>query len=323
MFKIKPIAVSILVVIYSSITQSPTQAVYGGKPSVNNPYVVGIIGTATGKMAGCTGALVAPRIVYTAAHCVGGFSEKMWVATPSANLLEAKTKRVEVEKIFVPDEFDSKKFPYSNDFSVFILKSPLVEEINLSVATLDQINKWTQEQSTVLHVGYGCTELVKTDDPFESCNPTSPFPYEFETTLTSNVPRQFETLTPGSFTMTKIEVNKTLCGGDSGSPLFKKTDEGLVYIGALSSSNGAGCTKSCDMNCVATQVPAASNQALIAKANEYLANQNESTKDNSELTPISPKEKKPSNLICVKGEKTKTVKGTGKKCPSGYKPKSR
>ena len=285
-------------------TLSPAQAIYGGKQSIDNPFVVGLLSKETAELAGCSGALVAPRIVLTAAHCLTMPGKNFWVQTPGTNLSETRLTRVQGEKVFIPSGFTAAKFPYENDFGILVLSKDLALKAPIAIATESQVSAWIKEESLVLHVGYGCTALVEAPP----CGKTSPIANEFETQLHSQVPRQFANLTPNSFSMTKISVEKTICGGDSGSPLLKKVGNDWFYIGAQSSSNGAGCTKICDVVCVATQGLAFYNANLVSEAFKYVEAQ----------APVAGKK---STITCVKGKVTKKVTAVSPKCPTGYKKK--
>jgi secreted trypsin-like serine protease len=293
-------------------TLSPAQAIYGGKQSIDNPFVVGLLSRETAESAGCSGALVAPRIVLTAAHCLTMPGKNFWVQTPGTNLSETRLTRVQGEKVFIPSGFTAAKFPYENDFGILVLSKDLALKAPIVLATESQVLAWTKEGSSVLHVGYGCTALVEA----LPCSKPSPIANEFETQLHTQVPWQFATLTPNSFSMTKISVEKTICGGDSGSPLLKKVGNDWFYIGAQSSGNGAGCTKTCDANCVATQGLAFYNANLVSEAFKYVEAQ----------TPVAipaatPVAGKKSAITCVKGKLNKKVTAVSPKCPTGYKKK--
>ena len=125
--------------------------------------------------------------------------------------------------------------------------------------------------------------------------------------------------------MTKISVDKTICGGDSGSPLLKKVGSNWFYIGAQSSSNGAGCTKTCNIQCVATQGLAFYNTNLVNEAFKYAgAKLPESTPTptptaNPVVTAKAAQKK--TTITCVKGKTTKKVTAVSPKCPNGYKKK--
>jgi secreted trypsin-like serine protease len=294
-------------------TLSPAHAIYGGKQSIDNPFVVGILSRETAELAGCSGALVAPRIVLTAAHCLMS-GKNFWVQTPGTNLSETRPTRVQGEKIFIPSGFTSAKFPYENDFGVLVLSKDLALKTPIVIATESQVLAWIQEESSVLHVGYGCSALVDGTSP---CGKTSPIANEFETQLHTQVPRQFATLTPNSFSMTKISVEKTVCGGDSGSPLLKKVGNDWFYIGAQSSSNGAGCLKTCDVICVATQGLAFYNANLVSEAFKYVEAQTPVAIPVA--TPVTtPMAGKKLSITCVKGKLTKKVISVSPKCPPGY-----
>jgi secreted trypsin-like serine protease len=304
---------------------TPAAAIYGGKPSIDNPFVVGLLNSEFAETAGCSGALVAPRIVMTAAHCLTMPAQNFWIQTPGTNLADKGLKRVRGEKLLIPSGFTSAKFPYDNDFGVLILSAELPFKTSITIATESQVTEWIKQESSVLHVGYGCTELV--DAP--PCRKTSPTANEFETQLLSQVPQQFTSLTPNSFSMTKISVDKTICGGDSGSPLLKKAGDKWFYIGAQSSSNGAGCTKTCNIQCVATQGLAFYNTNLVTEALKFVEAKLPETTATPTPTATPVVTAKPSpvplqkktTITCIKGKTIKKVTAVSPKCPTGYKKK--
>ena len=297
----------------ASIFSAPSAvAILGGSDASGNPVVVGILHSPTATSAGCSGGLVAPRIVFTAAHCLTGTAEGVWVAQPGSDLRDLTTKRIQGEKFYIPNGFDSSVFPMQNDFGIIVLKDSYANFENIKVATIDEITKWATEESVVLHVGYGCTAKVAKPP----CGATSPTPNKLETVYESRIADQFKSLIPGTFTSTRISIEKTICGGDSGSPLLKEVNGKWVYLGAQSSSNGAGCTPDCNVICVATQGLPAVNKELIASAYASIGL-------NSPEIDLQSPVSKPSmkSITCMKGKLVKKVIAVKPVCPSGYKKK--
>ena len=292
----------------SSLT--PAHAIRGGTPALGNQIVVGLLANQFGTTISCSGALVAPRIVMTAAHCLTKPVENLWIAEPGTDVRDTSTKRIQGERYFIPTNFSESNFPFQNDFGIVILKSGFSNVKTLDIASLDDVKKWSNEERQVTHIGYGCTDLV--DAP--PCRMTSPIPNQFTTQLSKTIPIQFNSLILDTFSATKISIEKTICGGDSGSPLLIESSGKTVYIGAQSSSNGAGCTKTCDFVCVATQGLPSANNDLVSAAFKYVAT--------SSLTPTQTNlSVKKSTIICVKGKSVKKVTAVKPKCPSGYKVK--
>lgn len=317
--RIFPILASVLLALLLPLPNA--WPIYGGQESIANPIVVGLLRGQYASDSGCSGALVAPQIVFTAAHCLGGPASNFWVATPGSDLRDTTTLRIQVEAFLVPDGFSTSQFPYDNDFGILILKSPFPNAKFVKIATMDQITSWVAQEADVLHVGYGCTALV--DSP--PCGKTSPIPFQLETQLRKTIPPQFASLKPNTFTVTKISVEKTICGGDSGSPLLKMVEGSWLYIGAQSSSNGAGCTKTCNDLCSATQGLPAANPTLINQIQKYLVPSVPSATPTPQQSPspissliTSPSSKRKITITCTKGKITKKITAVNPKCPTGY-----
>ena len=295
------------------INLSPAFSIYGGTPAIGNKVVVALLRSEMATNSGCSGGLVAPRIVMTAAHCLTGSVNNLWISEPGIDIRDVNTKRIQAEKIYLPEGFTAANFPYQNDFAIIVLKSGFENFETLDLASSEQVSKWMNEEAAVTHIGYGCTALV--DSP--PCGATSPTPNQLETTFSKEIPQQFNALTPNTFSVTKISVDKTICGGDSGSPLLKKVDGKWIYVGAQSSSNGAGCTKTCNINCVATQGLPAVNMPLVQAALNFVA----STTPTPTPTPTIKPTVKKTTITCIKGKTVRKVTAVIPKCPSGYKKK--
>ena len=306
-----PSALASFLIIGLSINISPSFAIYGGSPAIGNKVVVGLLSSEVATSSGCSGGLVAPRIVMTAAHCLTSTVDNLWISEPGSDLRDLSKKRIQAERIYIPEGFTTAEFPYQNDFGIVVLKSAFENYETLELATKQQIQEWMSTEVAVLHLGYGCTALV--DAP--PCRVTSQTPNQLETTLTNAVPQQFATLAPNTFSVTKISVDRTICGGDSGGPLIKKVNAKWIYIGAQSSSNGAGCTKTCNMDCAATQGLPAANISMVQAARELVASK-------SALPPPTVKPVvKEKTITCLKGKISRKASGINPKCPTGFKKK--
>ena len=302
-------ALASFLIIGLSINNSPSFAIYGGSTAIGNKVVVGLLSSEVATSSGCSGGLVAPRIVMTAAHCLTSTVDNLWISEPGSDLRDLSKKRIQAERIYIPEGFTVAKFPYQNDFGIVVLKSAFENYETLELATKQQIQEWMSTEVAVLHLGYGCTALV--DAP--PCRVTSQTPNQLETTLTNVVPQQFATLAPNTFSVTKISVDKTICGGDSGGPLLKRVNEKWIYIGAQSSSNGAGCTKSCNMDCAATQGLPAANISMVQAARELVASKSAIS------TPTVKPVVKEKTITCLKGKISRKASGINPKCPTGFK----
>jgi secreted trypsin-like serine protease len=307
-----------LVALVVATSVVPANAIYGGTAATGNPIVVGLLVSENATSAGCSGALVAPRVVMTASHCLTRPAERIWISAPGTDLRDITTLRIQGEKYFIPTTFSMASFPYQNDFGIIVLKSPFPNTQTLEIAKLEDVKKWMSEESSITHLGYGCTQLV--DSP--PCGATSPVPNQLITVFGKEIPPQFSSLTPGTFSVTKISVDKTICGGDSGSPILKEVSGKTIYVGSQSSSNGAGCTKTCNIVCVATQGLPGANVELVESAFQYVATvSSTATPLNEKVTPIPTPTLKKSTITCIKGKLVKKVTATVPKCPTGYKKK--
>jgi secreted trypsin-like serine protease len=280
--------------------------ILGGTPSKNNPVVVALTRDALDSSATCSAGLIAPRIVLTAAHCINGPAESYWVTAPGSDIESLDVTKIQGKEIYIAPDFERGKFPYPNDFAIIVLKSPFKNVKPVKIASLDEVKTWTNEESTVTHIGYGRYELVGANQSGGTVI-TSAIPLEIETNFSKQIPWQFQVLKEDSFSLTKISVEKTICAGDSGSPLIKKVGNEWVYIGVQSGGNGAGCIAPCESICVANQALAIANRETLQKVSRYL----------TESTIV--KESGIKQISCIKGKIAKIIQGKSPKCPTGYK----
>jgi secreted trypsin-like serine protease len=192
---------------------------------VHNYIAGGAVGSVAGVVAistftaDCTGALIAPRIVLTAAHCLEGVSNKSTIGVRFNNTQQS----LGVSRYYRAPGFNATT--YENDAAVLILKSrsktpPLqVAKVEPPAGTDARITGYGQHTYTsgIAHVAYSAATTIQS---LASCQATW---------------AEFSSAMPSSdiCAANALNNNATLTRGDSGGPLLVKSAAGEWSIAGI------------------------------------------------------------------------------------------
>lgn len=200
-------------------TTGPAEIVGGTlAPAGKWPDAVAVIG----NQGACTGTLIAPDVVLTAGHCVGGMT------TVIANTLDYNTQTGQRATIKSHTAYPNWETTY--DVSVIILNTPITGVTPRPVATTDCTMTTFSTKPTVQLVGFGATD-VNAQAPNTKL-------YEVAVPVTDAVGTTAgmgykAAVAPGGEFGAGDGV-KDSCNGDSGGPVYLNTPRGYVVIGAVS-----------------------------------------------------------------------------------------
>jgi hypothetical protein len=209
---------------------SNASAIKGGLLAVGDSRVVALIVGQTNNRASCSGALLTPKIVVSAAHCLGNegmtYSNEiynptnLWVAQPGVDLnLDDVNKRVKVAQVVLTNGYsnifdvENKTFLVQKDDIAFLfLSGPLIENYTVQIATEQDIQQIKSQQITFTHFGYGLQDKNLMDGK----------PYTMQLKSFNKGASRFA-YSPASEQKTVSSQDfdsKTICPGDSGGPWY-------------------------------------------------------------------------------------------------------
>jgi V8-like Glu-specific endopeptidase len=233
---VRPVVVLLVVVAGCGAleNQAPTEVasrrdgIIGGRASFRDPEVFGLdISLPSGRYL-CSGTLVAPRTILTAAHCVqpelgaNGAVEPTIRVSNASNLYGTPSSQfIAVTSIFYPPEFNLDRFKDGYDIALLgLAKAPFAPTKKWNTDSIDFL---LHSGRTLRLVGYG----EKRDD-----TGGSGFKRVVDGVPMADIrPFQFDFGSAG----------KSTCHGDSGGPAFITFGDGVERTIGVTSGHTGGC----------------------------------------------------------------------------------
>lgn len=292
------------IVLAASFSYS-AQASKNGTEVKSNTFAVGYSYNDEGTPRICSGALIAPQIIATAAHCVlnqnGKYGSDYIFLPPGIPIdaaLDPSKVLPKVSKFLLPPNFKNNGGGEADDIAFIFLDTPLAKSGFIKLATDSEIAT-LNDSSTVSGYGYGAN--------FESHTTYSAFAMKYE------FPWSSKKVAPESFNMLDLSSATTVaCSGDSGGPItarFANGEEKLVAVLSGTAAIVDRCGGLAGDNLFHIKVTRVT-PFLSLVADIY----------KPELIFATPKPVvKTTKITCIKGKTKKVIVGVKPKCPTGYK----
>lgn len=236
----------------------------------------------------CTGSLLLPNLIVTAAHCfvdangtVTSPAQNWRFYLPGANADTSQPSGFQATQLLVNPAYRSNGSTDQLDLAFLVLNGALATPAITRVATRAEVADLAARRASLDQVGYGQTVPRAVQDA-----PISPIP------IGLSAPIDQWSAPDGVLAMSTNGTTGT-CAGDSGSPWMAATSTELLLVGVLASGDGPPCDPEAggtnDYVAVVSAQPDLLNAAVAAAGAQ----------------PLTP----PSTCIAVKGSKKVCTEG--------------
>jgi len=207
------------------------EAIYKGTLALGSPYVVQV----TTPNAWCSGTLIEPQILATAAHClvnsgVAVSARDIGVYPPGVDTNQSSIVSHGYQFFYPSGFYNNSESIEPNDIAFVVLDKPVISSVRLKMANFELTQNMVSQNIQLVAYGYGLVNLnSRTSIPQQMvARPTSQKRY-----------RSFQ-----GFERTYIDYladeSGSTCPGDSGGPIIAQY-KGETYLVSIHSGSSSPC----------------------------------------------------------------------------------